>query len=109
MISGSVLIISCGVTTLVMCSTPIAAADSAATSISEKPSRSNPVVKVSRFGLCRLARAAMAVESMPPERNDADRDVGPHVLGDRVLERGGDLAVELVGSSTGRMAKSGWK
>jgi hypothetical protein len=34
-IKGSVSIISCGVTTLVMCSTPIAAADSAATSISE--------------------------------------------------------------------------
>ena len=61
---------SSGVTTLVMCSTPIAAADSAATSISEKPSRSKPVVNVSRFGLYRLARAAMAVESMPPERND---------------------------------------
>ena len=29
-----------------------------------------PVVKVSRFGLYRLARAAMAVESMPPERNE---------------------------------------
>ena len=53
-----------------MCSTPIAAADSAATSISEKPSRSKPVVKVSSFGLYRLASAAMAVESMPPERNE---------------------------------------
>ena len=79
-----------------MCSTPIAAADSAATSISLKPSRSKPVVKVSSFGLCRLASAAMAVESMPPDRNDADRDVGAHVLLDRVLERLGDLAVQLV-------------
>ncbi len=67
--SGRVCIISSAVTTLVMCSTPMAAADSAATSISEYPSRSNPVVKVSRSGLCRLASAAMAVESMPPERN----------------------------------------
>src|SRR3982750_4147489 len=50
---------SSGVTTLVMCSTPMAAADSAATSISEKPSRSNPVVNVSSFGLYRLASAAM--------------------------------------------------
>ena len=68
--SGSVSIISSAETTLTMCSTPIAAADSAATSTSEYPSRSKPVVKVSRSGLCRLARAAMAVESMPPERNE---------------------------------------
>ena len=50
--------------------TPIASADSAATSISEYPARSNPVVKVIRSGLCSRASAAMTVESMPPERND---------------------------------------
>ncbi len=48
---------------------PIASADAAATSTSENPSRSNPVVNVIRSGLCRIARAAMAVESMPPDRN----------------------------------------
>ncbi len=32
-------------------------------------SRSKPVVKVISRGLCRIARAAMAVESIPPDRN----------------------------------------
>jgi len=68
-INGSDSIISSAVTTFVMCSTPIAAADCAATSISLKPSRAKPVVNVSSLGLCRLASAAIAVESMPPDRN----------------------------------------
>lgn len=49
---------------------PISSALSAATSTSEYPSRSKPVVKVISFGLCRMASAAMAVESMPPDRNE---------------------------------------
>jgi hypothetical protein len=57
------------VTVLVTCVTPSACADFAATSISLKPSRWKPVVKVISCGLWRLARAAMAVESMPPDRN----------------------------------------
>ena len=49
--SGIAAANSSAVTTLVTCSTPMAAADSAATSISEKPSRSKPVVNVISFGL----------------------------------------------------------
>ena len=70
MISGIAAANSSGETTLTMCSTPMAAADSAATSISEYPSRSKPVVNVRRFSLWRRASAAMAVESIPPDRND---------------------------------------
>ena len=42
--------------------------DATATSTSEKPSRSKPVVKVISRGLWRIARAAIAVESIPPDR-----------------------------------------
>ena len=47
----------------------IASAEATATSISENPSRSKPVVNVISRGLCRIASAAIAVESIPPERN----------------------------------------
>ena len=47
----------------------MASAEATATSTSEKPSRSKPVVKVISRGLCRMASAAIAVESMPPDRN----------------------------------------
>ena len=39
-------------------------------STSEVASRSKPTVKVSRSGLYRLASAAIAVESMPLDRNE---------------------------------------
>ncbi len=92
-ISGSAATNSAWLTTLVTCRAPIASADATATSTSEKPSRSKPVVKVISRGLCRMASAAIAVESMPPDRNAPDGDVGAHVLGHRVLEHRGDLVV----------------
>ncbi len=58
-----------GLTTLAMWRAPMASAEATATSTSEKPSRSKPVVKVISRGLCRIASAAMAVESIPPDRN----------------------------------------
>ncbi len=69
-ISGRESIISCALTVRTTCFTPISAADSAATSTSEKPWRSKPVVNVIRSGLCSLASAATTVESMPPDRNE---------------------------------------
>ena len=68
-ISGSAATNSSGLTTLAMWRAPIASAEATATSISENPSRSKPVVNVISRGLCRMASAAIAVESMPPERN----------------------------------------
>ena len=68
MISGSAATNSDWVTTLATWRAPIASAEATATSTSEKPSRSKPVVKVIRRGLCRIANAAIAVESMPPDR-----------------------------------------
>ena len=111
MIFGTAAANSSGETTLTTCSTPMASADSAATSISEYPSRSKPVVKVMRSGLCCLASAAIAVESMPPDRNE------PTVTSARMC-----LATESCRASaifrnrassvpegTGTGVKSGWK
>ena len=96
-----------------MCRTPIAAADSAATSTSEKPSRSNPVVNVIRSGLYRLASAAIAVESMPPDRN------APTVTSARMClatESSITAAIRwysavrcVVGGHRARPANTGWK
>ena len=68
-ISGSAATNSAWLTTFVTCRAPMASAEATATSTSEKPSRSKPVVNVISRGLCRIASAAMAVESMPPDRN----------------------------------------
>ena len=111
MILGIAAANSSGETTLTMCSTPMAAADSAATSTSEKPSRSKPVVKVSRFGLWRLASVAMAVESMPPDRKE------PTVTSARMCLATESSSASAIRSNTacspplgtGRMGKFGWK
>ncbi len=92
-----------------MCSTPIAAADSAATSISLKPSRSKPVVKVSSLGLCRLARAAIAVESMPPDRNEPTVTSARMCLATESSSASAIWRYSLSASGTALIAKSGWK
>jgi hypothetical protein len=78
--SGSASIISCGDTVLTTCRTPMACAVSAATSTSEYPSRSKPVVNAIRFGLDSRASVAVAVESMPPDRNAPTVTSGSEIM-----------------------------
>ncbi len=87
----------------------MAAADSAATSISEYPSRSKPVVNVNRFGLCRFASAAIAVESMPPDRNEPTVTSARMCFSTESSSASAIWRYSFSGSSTGRTSKSGWK
>jgi hypothetical protein len=111
-ISGSASANSVAETVRITCRTSIVAADSAATSTSEYPSRSKPVVKVIRSGLCSLASAAMAVESIPPDKK------APTVTSARMCLATESRSAVVISSCrapasaaerTGRGRKSGWK